>query len=198
MPHAYASGLLTTAEIDAGCDLFWLDKEAWRSVLDRNKEGLTTDEDPRPRSFDIGRPVEWMPRAARASGFPIVDGGIAGILREYNLGRTVLESVMTHVSDDTTAFPGDWHCLYVRERYETIDFERTKRGLLDAWRHTPPHFHMAVRRDDQICVSTPVQHDLDLWIDPRVIGGLMLSRRLGDRLRAEGVGTDMEIFSCAE
>jgi hypothetical protein len=57
---------------------------------------------------------------------------------------------------------------------------------------------MAVRRDDQICVSTPVQHDLDLWIDPRVIGGLMLSRRLGDRLRAEGVGTDMEIFSCAE
>lgn len=127
-------------------------------------------------------------------GVLIVSGRAAEALRPFDLGEGGLYPVEIRHDKASKVLAGDWHFLNIATQKRAlvpelsrVEENEYKRGT---WR-TPMH-----PQDSDIVVSRAALDGPDIWADPALFGGFLMSARAGEALRAVGALDSFGLKRC--
>lgn len=128
-------------------------------------------------------------------GFTVVSSECATVLRNFDLGQGELYPVRLWRQDRVTRISGEYFYLSHGNRKGTFLPEkspdaRDPHGTKELWTPSPNPV------DDQLIYSPQALEGPDIWRDDRTYFGIMMSDRLVQALKDEGVADDWKLLRC--
>lgn len=116
-----------------------------------------------------------------AAGVVVVSAACADVLRQFDLGHSLLYPIKLFQHDRKTPVEGEYFCLNIGERKDAFLREHSPlvRVLGSQRLKMPPNL-----QDDDVAVSQSAVAGPDLWVSPPLIRIFFLSDRLTQALRA--------------
>ena len=148
----------------------------------------------RTSEFDPAPVYKDLPDFFR-SGFFVVSGAFADVLRQFDLGGGGVYPTKLFQEDRTTEITGDFHCLNFGNKKEAFLPEHSPRATavrLSTRQMQPP----AVIKDGDIAVSGIALEGPDIWIDPILRNSFFMSDRLWQGLVAANVQKPLKAARC--
>ncbi|MEM9798421.1 MAG: hypothetical protein AAF919_18165, partial [Pseudomonadota bacterium] len=125
-----------------------------------------------------------LPHIFMAGGYLAVSEKLADILRQFDLGASLLTPVRLLHMDRKTPYPGEHFLFQIKERKRGFEPDHSARWEpnpyeWNAWIGTPD----TPQKDGDITVNPTVRTGADIWTDPNLFLALFLSDRLANAIR---------------
>lgn len=184
-------------------DIAEQDTETAIEALKLLKPGRPVPEEMCPKQLwnEPGRkPRTNLPGLFLASGYPIISGKAAAILRQFELGAGALYPIEgIYHSDRERRIPGEYFC-WVFGNQKTAFLPQESPGKQpfgvqvngDYVRWNLP----VLPKDNQLAVSTAALESPDIWVDPLLFKSVFMSGPLGDALAEADLAKDFVLARC--
>ena len=141
--------------------------------------------------------LERLPHLFRACGFLIVSDTLAEVLREVDLGTSLLRPVRLLHSDRARPYPGTHLILDLRERKEAFEPEHSRKFTPRRYPDQPHWGSVSGKpQDGDISVSAAALAGADVWHDPRLLASLFFSDHLMAAMRKAKLLDGVRTFRC--
>jgi len=134
-----------------------------------------------------------------AGGFYAVQGKLAAVLAQFNLGEGGLIPFPIYKEDLRTPEEGDFLLLNFGARKKTFIADQSKsiRKMFIEKKSKLPVWDVGFGvKDDDIALSADALQGADLWMEERVFHQIFMSDALVSAIHDAGVGTDFRLSQC--
>ena len=197
--YVWYSGAFTNSSHvkKADADVFLADADRALDAMQRSRVAVPLPRDRFPAEIYLKQGAKRLPDIALPGGFWTVSAKLADILRRFELGRTALYRTRVLRADRTTPIEGEYFCLSLGERKDTI-LPAASPGLErpSLWEPTksPDVWHVRFDvHDDDLAPSPAALGGSDLWVEERIRDNFFVSDALGQELKEAGLGRRLRL-----